>query len=103
MEEKQELKRQKKINEEFENIKINDTGMFVKLFSNLIWIIGLISGLCLMVIGAVTTAKINNGITLTAFIILAIKGFSIILLSFLARDLLAMFYEMHFIIKHKNS
>jgi len=101
MEEKEELKRKMKIEKEFENIETNDTGMFVKLFSNIIWIIGLISGLCLILIGAVTTAAINNGITFTAFLILIVKGFSIILLSFLAKDMLAMYYEIHFIIKHK--
>ena len=94
---------EEKIEKKLEKIRNNDTGFSVKIYAILIWVFACVYSVYGFYISIVTRTSTGNGVDLSTYVFLVLKYAFIIFISFVISDILKMFYEIHFIIKHRKN
>lgn len=93
---------EEKIDNKLEKIKNNDTGLIVKIYANIIWIMACVFSAYMFFKQVTTIASLGNGVTIQQYIGLLLIYTFVIFSSLVVKDILLMFYEIHFIIKHRK-
>lgn len=93
---------EEKIEKKLERIKNNDTGLIVNIYANIIWIMACVFSVYMFIKQVTLIASLGNGVTIQQYIGLLLIYTFVIFSSLVVKDILLMFYEIHFIIKHKK-
>lgn len=94
---------EEKIEKKLEKIRNNDTGFIVKVYANIIWIMACVFSAYMFFTQVTTIASIGNGVSIPQYVGLLLIYTFVIFSSLVVKDVLLMFYEIHFIIKHRKS
>lgn len=89
------------IEKKLEKIKNNDVGISLKIYAYLIAIIGTIYLVYTFISQIIAIYSLENKVSLTTYFLLLGKNLLILFSILVVKDVLLMYYEIHFLIKHK--
>ena len=84
-----------------EKIKNNDVGASLKIYAHLICILGTLYSIYNFVLEIISVLNLENRVNLITYLLLLGKCLFYIFIFFVIKDILLMYYEIHFLIKHK--